>query len=100
MAIHISGWNAKRRRQLPVLAPLLIILGIIRSPIYKAHFLIASISIMPLLMGLVLGIQLITVVIRISPIRFVIRVILISPVIKLLLGVCLSSYLFHSNTPF
>ena len=55
---------------------------------------------MTLLMGFVLGIQLITVVIRISPIRFVIRVILISPVIKLLLGVCLSRYLFHSNTPF
>ena len=67
---------------------------------YKAHFLITSISIMTLLMGLVLGVQLITVVIRISPIRLVIRVILISPVIKLLLGVCLSRYLFHSITPF
>lgn len=67
---------------------------------YKAHFLITSISIMTLLMGLVLGVQLITVVIRISPIRLVIRVILISPVIKLLLGVCLSRHLFHSNAPF
>jgi len=55
---------------------------------------------MSLLMVFVLGVQLITVVIRISPIRFVIRVILISPVIKLLLGVCLSRYLFHSITPF
>ena len=55
---------------------------------------------MSLLMGLVFGIQLITVVIRISPICFVIRIILISPVIQLLLGVCLSGNLFHSITPF
>ena len=55
---------------------------------------------MPLLMGLVFWIQLITVVVRIRPIRLVVRVIFISPVIQLLLGVCLSRYLFHSNTPF
>ena len=85
---------------IPVFALLLIIFGIIRRPLHKAHFLIASISIMPLLMGFVFWIQLITVVVRICPIRFVVRVVLISPVIQLLLGVCLSRYLFHSNTPF
>ena len=75
---------------------LIIPFRIIRCPFYKAHFLITSIGVMPLLMSFVLGIQLITTVVRICPIRFIVRVVLISPVIQLFLCVSLSRYLFHS----
>lgn len=71
-------------------------------PIPRSPFLLASISILPLLMGLVIGVQLITAIVYISAICFVVRVVLISPVINLLRCVRFSRYffLFHSITPF
>lgn len=79
---------------------LIIVFRIIRCPFDNAQFLITPLGIMHLLVCFVIRIQLIAAVVEICPIRFIVRIILISPGIQLFLCVGFSRHFFHGFSPF